>query len=155
MDRKIQNLFNSIFKEYPPDLLMSPTVRPGSRTYFSRRSMSPVPLHLSGGGNMDNFPNSLGSPGLPHSTVHQQAHNEKLQNNIAQPVQASTLVSLPFTSPAVTQSTTEVLKKLVGRHVLNAGMFGKNELHSLFNLAQFFRMSVHKDRAIDNILRVR
>ncbi|OXA61290.1 CAD protein [Folsomia candida] len=139
--------------EYPPDLLMSPTGlgRPSSRTYLSevlsRRSASPVPHHVPCGSFENTFVGPLGSPSHP---AIQPIHNQEKQ---VLTTHASTLVSLPFTSPAVTQSTTEVLKKLVGRHVLNAGMFNKNELHALFNLAQFFRNSVHKDRAIDNILK--
>lgn len=133
---------------------MSPTGlgRPSSRTYLSevlsRRSASPVPHHVPCGSFENTFVGPLGSPSHP---AIQPIHNQEKQ---VLTTHASTLVSLPFTSPAVTQSTTEVLKKLVGRHVLNAGMFNKNELHALFNLAQFFRNSVHKDRAIDNILKV-
>jgi hypothetical protein len=125
---------------------MSPSHRPNSRTaHYSRRSMSPSAMnHPSGDTNIQ-----LGSP--THPAI--QSLTIGIEKPLSSASTASTLVQLPFTSPAVSQSAT-VLKKLVGRHVLNVAMFNKDELHALFNLAQFFRMSVHKDRRIDSILRV-
>src|ERR1700761_7194684 len=68
------------------------------------------------------------------------------------------IVSLPLVSPAtgaaVALPDIQVLKTLAGRHILKVDLFSKVQLHSIFNLAQAYRIAVHKDRPLDHILRV-
>lgn len=42
---------------------------------------------------------------------------------------------------------------LQNRHILKVGMFNKEQLNSIFNLADTFRMCVKKERSIDHILK--
>ncbi|CAM1313628.1 CAD (predicted) [Pycnogonum litorale] len=42
---------------------------------------------------------------------------------------------------------------LQGRHILSVENFTKMQLYALFNLAQTYRASVHKDKQLDNILK--
>jgi hypothetical protein len=136
-------------------MLMSPTQRPSSRAYLSRRSMSPVPHNIRAGSveNLENIVAQLGSPGHP---AVQQIIQEKVAATAGQSL-GPPLVPTPTTSPAIMppHPNGEILKKLAKRHILNAGMFNKTELHALFNLAQSLRTAVHKDRQMDHILRVR
>jgi len=39
------------------------------------------------------------------------------------------------------------------RHILEVGMFNKDVLYDIFNLAETFRLCVAKEQAVDHILR--
>lgn len=126
-------------------MLGSPIPRPSSRNFIpSRRSMSPVPSALAKGNVTDTFL--------------QQGGPQQNETGSGAPLSGTTMtVSLPLISPAFSsssQSDPEILKKLAGRHVINASMFTKHDLHALFNLAQAFRNAVLKDRQLENILKV-
>lgn len=127
-------------------MLGSPIPRPSSRSYLSRRSLSPVPAHhLPSGGSTD------------HMSTHGMGNYPQSSGGIVAAAGGPTTVSLPLISPAFSTSShsdPDILKKLVGRHVINASMFSKHDLHALFNLAQTFRNSVLKDRQLDHILKV-
>lgn len=129
----------------PPGMLASPIARPSSRNFMpSRRSMSPAPANIPASVNGDLF---IGQDGF-----HQNGPN--IPNSSTG---GPSLVGLPLTSPAFStssQSDLDILKRLVGRHIINAGMFTKNDLHALFNLAQTLRNAVLKDRHLDHILKV-
>lgn len=43
---------------------------------------------------------------------------------------------------------------LQGQSLLTVDMFSKEQLNAIFNLAQTFRLCVHKERSLDHILRV-
>lgn len=76
---------------------------------------------------------------------------------IATSLQQVPVVPFPLVSPAaatVPLPDIQVLKSLAGRHILNVDAFTKLQLHSIFNLAQAFRIAVHRDRPLDHILKV-
>lgn len=129
-------------------MLGSPIPRPGSRNYISRRSMSPVPISTGNNPVHDPFTGQHAVNGYGHSAP----------GVIPASTGGPNVVSLPLISPAFSTSSQlsepEILRKLQGRHVINANMFNKNDLNALFNLAQFFRNAVLKDRQLDHILKV-
>ena len=70
---------------------------------------------------------------------------------------ATQTVPMPLTSPAPSRPLIDpdMLKSLVGHHVLKVDSFNRDQLHCIFNLAQNYRLAVLKDRPLDYILRVR
>jgi hypothetical protein len=125
-----------------PRALASPIIRPASRT---RTSTSPIPPGYPGSAQL---PTPLLTP-VPYENVPNGA--VQIQNH------TPSILPLPLTSPATSTGSIpdmDVIKSLVGRNVINVGMFTRFQLHAIFNLAQAFRVAVQKERALDHVLRV-
>ncbi|CAG7719819.1 unnamed protein product [Allacma fusca] len=122
---------------------MSPMIgRPSSRV--NRSSLSPT---ITGSHNPLNLlaTASILSPPVPGSTLMSLANGPSTQTS-----------TMHFTSPARNLGPAvnpNIVKTLVGHHVLKVDSFTKDQLHCIFNLAQNYRFAVSKDRPLDHILR--
>jgi len=79
----------------------------------------------------------------PHVPVHPRPMSPAPREK---EIETNFLIPLGLSVPTVSHG-------IAHRHVLKAGMFDKEQLNAIFNLADTFRTCVRKERAIDHILK--
>lgn len=99
----------------------------------------------------------MASPHERHSSDHEQGDNFRLNAEFLRPVspilpkgRLDTLLAAGAPHPPLQLSSTHTLHN---QHILTVDMFNKEILNEIFNLAQLFRIYVHKERNIDHILK--